>query len=106
VCPPNNHRQQAAARVSLRRTLPKQQSVRISRTAPFKREVHDLVGVGLQASGGSGVSWGPAAGIGQLGAVADSYIAVSHCLLPQPVFDEFDVYVGQRLVNICFELHP
>jgi hypothetical protein len=105
-CSPEHNRHRAAPRVSVRVAPSKKQSIRIARTVPPVREGYDLGDVGLHAAGGSGVSWGPTPGIGQLGAVADSYIAVSHCWVPQPVFDDFGVFVGQHLTNICLELHP
>ena len=106
LCPPGKNGHPARTRVSVRAEPPSSLPAPISLRAPLLRESHGSSDTSLHASGASGVSWGPTPGIGQLGTVADSYIAVSHCLVPQPIFDDFGVFVGQHLVDICLEMHP
>ena len=115
ACPPGKSLHHARPRVSMRRVSPKEAPAPIAHAAPVVHEEHGPVlheGQGwghverVEASGMAGVSWGLTSGIGQLGATGATYIAVDRCWTREPVYDAFDNYLGERPVNICFELHP
>ena len=48
-----------------------------------------------------GWGWGPAVGIGLLGAAVATDVAVSSCIGYRPIYDQYGNFVGRQAVNIC-----
>jgi hypothetical protein len=60
---------------------------------------------GQRLSGGSsGLAWGLAPGVGQLGAAGFGYYRAESCWSYQLVYDRFGNYLGEQPANICLQL--
>jgi hypothetical protein len=56
------------------------------------------------SSGGGGLAWGLAPGVGHLGAAGFCYYHAENCWSYRLVYDRFGNYLGEQPANICIEL--